>query len=237
MPAAVRLLVFDVFGTVVDWRGSLIRQLPGQLAPFGRAVDEAAFADAWRALYQPSMAAVRDGRRAWAPLDWLHRESLDDVLAEFGLDAVPPAARDELTQLWHRLDGWPDAGPGVRALREHGYCCALSNGNVRLMADVARHADLHWDQILGAEWSKAYKPDPRVYLDAAAAFLLRPDEVMMVAAHNSDLAAAQALGLQTAFVRRPREHGPGQSTDLAPAGDWRFVVDDLVGLARAVAAA
>jgi 2-haloacid dehalogenase len=232
MTATPRVLAFDVFGTVVDWRGSLLRRIPPLLQRYGLDGDAAALADAWRSLYQPSMAEIREGRRPWVPLDVLHRESLDRVLAGAGLEALPAAGRDELALLWHRLDGWPDAAMGLRALKRHGFCCALSNGNLRLMADVARHADLAWDQILGAEWSKAYKPDPRVYLDAAAAFLVPPERVVMVAAHNGDLAAAQPLGLQTAFVRRPREHGPEQTTDLEPAGDWTWVAEDFVELAQ-----
>jgi len=241
MPAfdvrAVDVLAFDVFGTVVDWRGSLIRRIPEHLEPHGLAADAAALADAWRARYQPAMETVRSGARGWVPLDMLHRESLDAVLAAFGLDALPTAARDGLNLLWHRLDGWPDAAAGLRALRRVGFCCALSNGNLRLMADLARHAELPWDQILGAEWSKAYKPDPRVYLDVAAAFMVPPERVMMVAAHNGDLEAAQALGFKTAFVRRPTEHGPGQTSDLEPTGAWDVVADDLSDLARRLEAA
>ncbi len=237
MSAPVEVLAFDVFGTVVDWRGSLIRRIPAVLEPYGLAVDAAAFADAWRALYQPAMQAVRSGGRTWVPLDTLHRESLDRVLAEFGLDALPEAARERLNHVWHVLDGWPDAAEGLRRLRAHGFLCALSNGNLRLMADVARHADLPWDQIMGAEWSKAYKPQFRVYLDVASAFMVPPDRVLMVAAHNADLEAAQALGLRTAFVRRPSEHGAGQTSDLEPTGTWTHVADDLVDLARRLDAA
>lgn len=226
------MLAFDVFGTVVDWRGALIRRIPTHLEAHGLDADPAAFADAWRARYQPAMETVRSGARAWVPLDTLHRESLDAVLAEFELEALPTAARDALNRLWHRLDGWPDATEGLHALRRVGFCCALSNGDLRLMADVARHADLPWDQILGAEWSKAYKPEPRVYLDVAAAFMVPPHRVLMVAAHNGDLEAAQALGLKTAFVRRPFEHGPGQSTDLEPTGEWTWRAADLRDLAR-----
>jgi 2-haloacid dehalogenase len=231
MPA-VDVLAFDVFGTVVDWRGSLIDAIPRHLEPHGLTADPAALADAWRGRYQPSMEAVRSAARAWVPLDTLHRESLEEVLAAFGLDALPAAARDELNLVWHRLDGWPDAAAGLRALRRVGFCCALSNGNLRLMADVARHAELVWDQILGGEWSKAYKPDPRVYLDVAAAFMVPPERVLMVAAHNGDLEAARALGLGTAFVRRPLEYGPAQTGDLEPTGPWTWVADDLLDLAR-----
>ncbi len=231
MSRAIKLLAFDVFGTVVDWRGSLARQIPDLLAPYGLEVDAAAFADAWRARYQPSMEAVRSGARPWVPLDTLHRENLDAVIAEFKLEALPVDARDRLNLAWHRLDGWPDSAAGLRALRRHGFCCALSNGNVRLMAEVARHADLAWDQILGAEWSRTYKPVASVYLDAARAFAVEPDEVVMVAAHNSDLRAARALGLATAFVARPLEHGPAQRTDLAHEEPWTWIAGDLLELA------
>ncbi|MFW5681132.1 MAG: haloacid dehalogenase type II, partial [Pseudomonadota bacterium] len=175
------LLVFDVFGTVVDWRSSLIRQIPALLEPYGAKVDAAAFADAWRALYQPSMEAVRRGSRPWVSLDVLHRESLDALLARFGCTALPEEAREALNGVWHRLDPWPDANTGLAALRRVGFCCALSNGNVRMMASIARHAGFVWDQILGAEWSRAYKPMPEVYLDAVAVFGLRPEQVLMVA--------------------------------------------------------
>ncbi len=235
--ARPRLLLFDVFGTVVDWRTSLIRQLPDHLAPHGPDLDAAAFADAWRARYQPSMEAVRRGERPWVDLDTLHRESLDTVLEASGGAVLPTAARASLTELWHRLDGWPDSAEGLRELRTIGYCCALSNGNVRLMADVARHAGLVWDQILGAEWSRAYKPQPQVYLDPLRLFDVSAADALMVAAHNADLEAAAALGLATAFVRRPTEHGPGQTTDLAPSGAWTFVAEDLLDLAAQLARA
>ncbi|MEO1090389.1 MAG: haloacid dehalogenase type II [Pseudomonadota bacterium] len=232
MPQRPSLLLFDVFGTVVDWRSSLIRQIPGQLAAHGVIADPAVIADRWRQLYQPSMQAIRSGARPWVPLDDLHRESLDVVLTDLGCEALPADARDALNRVWHRLDGWADAAPGLRELRRFGYCCALSNGNLRMMAAIARHAGLSWDQILGAEWSKAYKPTPRVYLDATAAFAVEPASTIMVAAHNSDLDAARALGFQTAFVRRPTEHGPDQTTDLDPTTLPDYVADDLVDLAN-----
>lgn len=231
-PRQPALLLFDVFGTVVDWRGSLIRAIPEHLAPLGLVVDPAAFADRWRARYQPAMARVRSGERPWVSLDVLHRENLDAVLDEFGCGALPALAREGLNRAWHRLDPWPDAPDGLRALRAFGYCCALSNGNLRLMASVARHAELEWDAILGGEWSRAYKPDAKVYLDAVEAFGIPPAEALMVAAHNADLAAAAALGLATAFVRRPKEHGSRQSTDLEPTGPWTFVAEDFFDLAE-----
>ena len=225
------ILLFDVFGTVVDWRSSLIRQIPSHLAAHHLVADPAAFADAWRARYQPAMEAVRSGTRPWVSLDVLHRENLDRVLQDFGCDALPAPARDALNRVWHRLDPWRDAPAGLRKLQSFGFCCALSNGNVRLMAAVARHAGLAWDQILGAEWSKAYKPEAKVYLDALQVFGVGAEEALMVAAHNADLEAASALGLATAFIRRPREHGKGQTTDLHPTSAWTFVADDFHELA------
>lgn len=177
------------------------------------------------------MTKVRRGARPWVDLDTLHRENLDGVLADFGCGALPTAARDALNLVWHRLDPWPDAAAGIRALREVGFCCTLSNGNVRLMAGVARHGDLAWDAILGAEFAQGYKPMPKVYLDAVRAFALAPGEALMVTAHNADLDAAAALGLATAFVRRPTEHGPGQTVDLEPTGPWTFVAEDFLDLA------
>jgi 2-haloacid dehalogenase len=235
--ARPRLLLFDVFGTVVDWRRSLVRQLPAHFAAHGLEVDVAAFADAWRARYQPSMEVVRRGERPWVSLDALHRESLDAVLETFGCADLPISARPSLNEVWHRLDGWPDAAAGLSELRAVGYCCALSNGNVRLMADVARHAGLAWDQILGAEWSRAYKPQPQVYLDPLRLFDVPAAEALIVAAHNADLEAAAALGLATAFVRRPTEYGPDQTTDLAPTGAWSFVAEDFLDLAAQLARA
>jgi 2-haloacid dehalogenase len=218
----VRALFFDVFGTCVDWRGPVRRALHARGLP-------EKLADEWRALYQPQMEAVRSGARPWADLDVLHREALDRLLAEHGLTAGDP---EELTRAWHRLDPWPDTVPGLTRLKERFIVAPCSNGHIALGVDLARHAGLPWDVILGAEIARAYKPQPEAYLASAAALKLAPGEVTMVAAHNDDLRAAQALGFRTAFVPRPVEHGPGQTTDLEPEGDWDLVARDFLELAE-----
>ena len=208
---AGKALLFDVFGTCVDWRTSVAREAAAYGLP-GEAV-----ADAWRGRYQPQLEAVRSGAREWVVLDVLHREALDDVLAGLDLE-LAPGDRDELTRAWHRLDPWPDTVPGLTRLKERFVIAPCSNGHIAQSVNLARHAGLPWDAILGAEIARAYKPDPRVYRASVAALGLEPAEVMMVAAHNGDLEAARACGLRTAFVPRPTEYGPGQDTDLQ-AGD------------------
>jgi 2-haloacid dehalogenase len=231
-------LTFDVFGTVVDWRGGVAREARPFLDRFAPDADPFAFADAWRRRYSPAMEEVRSGRRPFVRLDVLHRENLEAVLPEFGIEAaaVPAAALDELNLAWHRLDPWPDSVPALERLRRRFVVAPLSNGNIALMIDLARRAGLPWDAILGAEVSQAYKPSPQAYLRTLDALMMRPAEVCMVAAHNGDLAAARACGLRTAFVRRPAEHGPGQVSDLEPEQDWDVVADDLLGVARALGA-
>jgi 2-haloacid dehalogenase len=226
--ATPKALFFDVFGTCVDWRTTVIRA--GE--PFGLP---SAYADDWRACYQPQLETVRSGRREWTVLDVLHREALDDVLAAHGVD-LPAADRDELNLVWHRLDPWTDAVPGLTRLRERFVIAPVSNGNIALLVDMARHAGLPWDAILGAELARAYKPQPEAYLRSVHALGLQPGEAMMVAAHNGDLVAAGALGLTTAFLPRPTEHGPGQTTDLEPEHDYDIVAADLVALADALTA-
>ena len=230
----VRALVFDVFGTVVDWRSGVAREAAPFLARHGSAADPATFADAWRRRYQPAMEAVRSGARPFTRLDVLHRENLEAVLPEFGIDpaAVPAAELDALNLAWHRLDPWPDAVAGLARLRARFLIAPLSNGNIILMADMAKRAGLPWDCILGAEVARAYKPAPEAYLRTAEVLAMRPEEVCLVAAHNNDLAAARRCGLRTAFVPRPLEHGPGQVKDLAPEEDWDVVAEDFVALAE-----
>ena len=206
----IRALVFDVFGTLVDWRSGIAREARAALSPLGHAIDGEAFADAWRAQYQPTMEEVRSGRLPFSKLDALHRRNLDRVLHDFGLDSVPEPVRAVLNLAWHRLDAWPDVGPGLARLRERFRIAPCSNGNISLMADLARRNGWHWDAILGAELARDYKPKPIVYLSAAAAFDCEPGETMMVAAHSSDLEAAAAVGLRTAFIARPDEYGPGR---------------------------
>jgi 2-haloacid dehalogenase len=212
---AVRALIFDVFGTLVDWRTSIARESRLALAPLGIQVDWERFADAWRDQYQPAMEDVRSGRLPFSKLDLLHRRNLDVVLREFSLDRVDEPTRVQLNLAWHRLDAWPDVTAGLARLRSRFRVAPCSNGNIALMVDLARRNALHWDAILGAEIARDYKPKPVVYLSAAAAFDCAPGETMMVAAHSSDLAAAAAAGLRTAFIARPNEHGPGRGETVA----------------------
>jgi 2-haloacid dehalogenase len=221
----VRALVFDVFGTVVDWRGGVARDVR-KLVP---EVDAEAFADAWRGRYAPSMNRVRRGERAWANLDTLHRESLDALLDEAGQDP-PEATRAELVLAWHRLDPWPDAVDGLTRLRERHVLATLSNGNVALLVDMAKRAGLPWDTVLSAELFGHYKPDAEVYDGAVRLLGLAPEQVLMVAAHVDDLAAARERGLRTAYVHRPDELGPrGTPPPTDPDADLSVV--SLVDLA------
>jgi len=230
---SVEALVFDMFGTVVDWRESVAADISSFLSVHLPGVDPREFADAWRAEYQPSMARVRRGDRPFVRLDVLHRENLDTVLDGFGFDpaSVPAHLLDEVNLAWHRLDPWPDAVAGLTRLKDRFIVAPLSNANVRLALDVAKRARLPWDAILGAEVAGAYKPDPAAYLNTADVLGLEPSQVAMVAAHNGDLEAAGKLGLRTVFVRRPTEHGPGQTSDLEPSGPWDIVAEDFVDLA------
>ena len=210
-----KALVFDVFGTLVDWRSGVAREAERLLGGSGRRVDGGAFADAWRDQYQPAMEAVRSGRLAFCKLDVLHRHNLDRILGDFGLADLDEATRVELNLAWHRLDAWPDVAAGLARLRERFLVAPCSNGNISLMVDLARRNGLVWDAILGAEVARDYKPTPAVYLAAADAFDCEPADVMMVAAHSSDLAAAASAGLRTAFIARPDEHGPGRGETAA----------------------
>lgn len=223
----VEALFFDVFGTLVDWRGSIAREAP---AIVGRDIDGEAFAEAWRAEYQPGMEGVRAGGRGYVRLDVLHRENLDRILPRFGLDDLGESARAELTLLWHRLGAWPDAEFGLSRLRRRFRIAPVSNGNISLMVDLARHNSFTWDAILGAEIARDYKPKPIVYQAAAAALDLPPERCMMVAAHSSDLEAAMACGLKSAHVARPDEHGPGRG-ESGPALPVDIAVSSLAGLA------
>jgi len=207
-----RVLVFDIFGTVVDWHGSIVREL----SRHHLQVDADAFARAWRAGYQPAMEAVRSGGRGFVRLDTLHREILDGLLPRFGLGHLSEAERAELNRVWHRLSPWPDAVAGLTRLKAKHLICTLSNGNIGLLTNMAKHAGLPWDCVLSAEVFRAYKPDPRTYLGAADVFDADPAEVLMVAAHQDDLAAARACGLMTAYVERPLEFGAAHPKDVSP---------------------
>ncbi len=224
----LRALIFDVFGTLVDWRSGVARDLRLQLRLGAEEAD--ALADAWRDEYQPAMEAVRAGRIPFSKLDALHRCNLDLVLDRFGHDA-DDATRQQLNLAWHRLDAWPDVTPALHRLRERFLLAPCSNGNISLMADLARRNGWHWDAILGAEHARDYKPKPEVYLAACDAFDCAPHEVLMVAAHSSDLEAAARAGLRTAHIARPNEHGPGRG-ESAPSVPVHFAAPDLVALAE-----
>ena len=234
MTLPIQALVFDVFGTVVDWREGVARDAAVflQRHPAARQ-DPYAFADAWRARYSPAMEEVRSGRRPFTPLDRLHRENLQAILPDFDIDpaTVPEDELQWLNRAWHRLEPWPDSVEGLSRLKRRCIVAPLSNGNFSLLLNMARYAGLPWDAIMGAEVAQAYKPTPQAYLRTAELLDLPPERVCLVAAHNGDLAAARRCGLQTAFVARPREFGPDQKTDLAAEHDWDWVAGDLVALA------
>jgi 2-haloacid dehalogenase len=231
MALAVKALFFDVFGTLVDWRSSIAREAEALLKPKGLALDYPAFADAWRGEYQGAMEEVRAGRIAFCKLDVLHRRNLELTLKRFGVADLSEDDKRKFNLAWHRLDAWPDVTRGLARLKRNYLLAPVSNGNISLMVDLARRNDFTWDAILGAEIAGDYKPKPRVYLAAAAAFDLGPQACMMVAAHSSDLAAAAALGLRTAHVARPNEYGPGRG-EAAPTVAVDIAVKDLEDLAK-----
>ncbi|MGB7182454.1 MAG: haloacid dehalogenase type II [Burkholderiaceae bacterium] len=212
------VLAFDVFGTVVDWHGSIAREVEATFP----GVNGGDFASAWRAGYKPAMDRVRTGELPWTKIDDLHRMNLDQVLSDFGLDHVDEAQRIHLNKAWHRLDGWPDASAGLTRLRQRFMLCSLSNGNLGLLANMARHARLPWDLVLSAEVFHHYKPDPQAYLGVCDVFDIEPAQMMMVAAHKDDLHAAAATGCRTAFITRPQELGAGKTVDISvePAFDY-----------------
>jgi 2-haloacid dehalogenase len=227
----VEALTFDVFGTVVDWRGSIIRDLEAFGRNRGLAADWTALTDAWRALYQPQLARVREGKLPWTKLDDLHREGLEQLLVRFGIEGLSEAEKDHVNRAWHRLDPWPDSVAGLLRLHARYPLATLSNGNVALLVHMARRAGLPWDAVLGAEVARQYKPRPEPYLVTAELLGVSPDRCMLVAAHNYDLVAAAAHGYRTAFIPRPTEDGPGQSKDLAPEHPFDLVAKDMVDLA------
>ncbi|WP_380782041.1 haloacid dehalogenase type II [Sphingomonas sp. R86520] len=230
----IKALAFDVFGTVVDWRSGIARDAAPVLARLGRTdIDPHAFADGWRKRYQPALEEVRSGRRPFVILDILHREALEDLLRYHGIDPgdLGEDALADLTYAWHRLDPWPDSVEGLTRLKRRFPIVTLSNGNIALMLAMARRAGLPWDAILGAEVSGVYKPLPESYLATARMLGIAPGELCLVAAHHSDLAAARAAGLQTAYVDRPMEYGGRAAPDAKAAQDWDHDVDGLVRLA------
>jgi len=213
---AVKALVFDVFGTVVDWRTSVAREVSALAKRKGVTLDGAKFAEAWRAGYAPSMNRVRTGELPWTNLDGLHRMMLETIVAEFGLGKLSETEKATLNRAWHRLTPWPDVVPGLTRLKKKFILAPLSNGNIALMTDLARYAGLPWDCILGAELVRHYKPDREVYQSAGDFLDLKPAEVLMVAAHLNDLHGAKGTGLHTAFVARPLEYGPNGKPDTTP---------------------
>ena len=231
MSTEPKALLFDVFGTLVDWRTSIARESEQVLKPLGVSVDWLAFADAWRGEYQGAMDQVRDGHIPFCKLDVLHRRNLDRILPRFDISGVAENALQYLNLAWHRLDAWPDVEPGLTRLKRRFLLAPCSNGNISLMVDLARRNGLQWDAILGSEIAGDYKPKPRVYLASCEAFDLPPGECMMVAAHSNDLKNAAACGLLTAHVARPDEHGPGKG-EPKPKVSVDFAATSLEDLAR-----
>ena len=223
----MQLLLFDVFGTVVDWHGSIVREVSERWPD----VDGDALALAWRSGYQPAMARVRSGELGWTPLDSLHRMVLDGILPDFGLGGLGEPDRAEFNRVWHRLDPWPDSVAAITRLKSRYIVSPLSNGNISLLTNMAKRAGLPWDCVLSAEVFRAYKPDPATYLGAAGLFGLAPEQVLLVAAHHEDLAAARACGLRTAYIERPYEYGPGRTKDVSPRAENDLHAADLGELA------
>ncbi|HET6184241.1 MAG TPA: haloacid dehalogenase type II [Acetobacteraceae bacterium] len=229
-------IVFDVFGSVVDWRGSLITEL----TEFGhrRGIDAnwAGLVDAWRAAYQPSMQRVRSGEIPWTRLDDLHRASLDRLVTEFRISGLTEDDLRHINRGWHRLKPWPDSVAGLARLKQRFIIGPLSNGNVSLLTNMAKHAGLPWDVVFGSDLFGHYKPDPETYLGVARLLDLRPDQVMLAAAHNGDLAAARRCGLLTAFFPRPAEYGPHQVRDFKADAEWDVIARDIEDLAAQLGA-
>ena len=226
----VKALVYDVFGTCVDWRNGVARDAERILKPLGYNIDWLAFADAWRALYQPTMEGVRSGREPFVKLDILHRRMLDQIRPKFGLEKLDEKVADDLNLAWHRLDTWPDVVPGFARLQKKFILSPCSNGNIALMVDIARRNHFNWDAVLGSEIAHDFKPKPAVYLMTAAALNLRPEEVMMCAAHSNDLRSAAMNGLRTAHIARPGENGPGTG-ETAPRTPVDFAAKNMEDLA------
>lgn len=231
MPDEIKLLAFDVFGTVVDWRSSVVAEGERVGAAKGVHVDWAAFADGWRSIYRPYMNRVLSGERPWTKLDDLHRQMLEETLAKFAITTLTESERQSFNRIWHRLDPWPDSAPGLQRLKSRFIITTLSNGNIALLTEMAKHAGLPWDCVLSAENVHRYKPDPAVYRLPLELFELAPGQVMMVAAHEHDLQGAKKCGLRTAFVHRPLEHGPGKTIALPAPGRYDIVANSFLDLA------
>ena len=232
----IKLLAFDVFGTVVDWRSSVIAEGEELGKAKGLAIDWTAFADAWRSIYRPYMDKVQNGELPWTKLDDLHRLMLAETLKQFAIDDLSDDQKEHLNRVWHRLMPWPDAVPGLQRLKSRFVIAPLSNGNISLLTNMAKHTGLPWDCILSAENVRRYKPDPSVYLLAPQLFDLKPEQVMMVAAHEHDLRSARKHGLHTAYVHRPLEHGPGKASEPPPKDRYEIVANDFLDLADQLSA-
>jgi len=227
----IKALIFDVFGTVVDWRNSIIKEGEELAARKGLDVDWPAFADGWRSLYDPAMARIRDGDRNFVKLDVLHRENLVEMLDQTGINSLDEEEIDDFNFAWHRLDPWPDTVSGLTRLKSKFIIATQSNGNISLMVNMAKRAGLPWDAILGAEVVGHYKPVPAAYTEACDRLGLPPEQVLMTAAHNGDLLAARGCGLGTAFVTRPTEYGENQTKDVRAEHDFDYIANDFEQLA------
>ena len=227
----IKALVFDVFGTVVDWRTSIASEAKQCLSKKGYELDWVLFADSWRAKYQPAMEKVRTGGRGFVRLDILHMENLIEVLKDFDIKSVTETELNYLNRAWHRLLPWSDSVPGLLRLKKKFIIGTMSNGNVALMVNMAKNGGLPWDVILGAEPAQAYKPEPETYLTGVDWLNLKPSEVLMCAAHNADLVAAGAQGLKTAFIARPTEYGPNQKHDFEAEHDFDYISENMLDLA------
>ncbi len=232
----IKALTFDVFGTVVDWRSSVIRECEALGERRGVTRDWARFADEWRGGYAPAMDRVRKGGLPWTNIDTLHRMVLDRLLTEFEIDGLTEEEKDDLNRAWHRLSPWPDSIRGIERLRTRYVVATLSNGNVSLLVDMAKNAGIVWDCVLSSELAGHYKPDREVYLTAASLLGLRPGEVMMAAAHRDDLEAARSFGLGTAFISRPLEFGLEGKPDTASEGEFDIVAENIIDLAEKLGA-
>jgi 2-haloacid dehalogenase len=233
---APKALAFDVFGTVVDWRGSIVREMDKVANVKGLAIDSGAFVDAWRAGYAPAMQRVRTGDLPWLRIDALHRLILDDLIPRFGLESLNELERDDLNHVWHRLDPWADSVEGLTMLKERFVITTLSNGNFSLLTEMAKHARLPWDCVISAELFHHYKPDPETYLGCADLLGIAPDELMLVACHPHDLRAAAAVGLATGYVVRRLENGPDVAPPMVSPSDFDVMATDFIELAHKLAA-
>ncbi len=232
MSSDIKALLFDVFGTVVDWRNSIAREM--QRFGDSRQInhDWQQFALDWRAMYQPAMENIRTGNRDYVKLDQLHRENLNQLLESYGLDELDEFQIDYVNRVWHRLQPWADTLPGMNRLRKHHILASLSNGNVSLIVNMAKHSGIPWDMVLGSEPAQGYKPQPAVYLHSANMLDLKPEQCMMVAAHNDDLRVARSLGFKTAYINRPYEYGEGQRSDLVAEDNWDIIGDSMTDIAE-----